>query len=427
MSEEIILQLKTLQEWFFLNQAGNKVIYVICFFMLLAFLVVLITKKIKVPIVVGYVFLGIIFSVNTIELLPFLSPIQQEWYAFSIQNLNIIAQIALAFIAFTIGSELSVKIISKMGRSIIYIVFLQAFAAFAFVTIGLLLIGKPLYFALLFGTLATATAPAATVMVIKEYNAKGPVTSMIMAVVGIDDAIALFMFSLISPIAYILYFGEGNLSVVNSLVLPLVEIIGSVTIGLAIGYISQKLMTIFDDKTKKILLLLVTIIGGTTLSLLFHLSPLITNMAIGFAYRNFATKNLEIGEDLETITIPIYAMFFILAGTEIEFSSIVAAGFLLIAFVYTITRAIGKIGGSVLGGIFAKAPSNIKKYVGLGLLPQGGVALAMAYTIQQQFAATPHVGRLVFNVILFTAILTEVFGPLATKYAIFKAGEAKEI
>ncbi|AGB40733.1 Kef-type K+ transport system, membrane component [Halobacteroides halobius DSM 5150] len=415
-----------IEEWLLINQLGNKVIYIIGGLLFAALFIVLMAKKYKVPIVVGYVFLGILLSVDLVEKLPFLSVGQKAWYAFVIGSLDYIPQLALAFIAFTIGSELSIKIFKNLGKNIVYIVLLEAFGSFILVTLTLYTIGKPLYLALLLGAIASATAPAATVMVLQEYNAKGLLTSMILAIVGIDDAVALIIFSLVEPLALILYSGTGDLALTNILVVPLVEIIGSIVIGLIIGYISQRFMNGLEDKTKMILTLGTTVVGSSALAILGHLSPLITNMAVGFAYRNFAKRNLGIAEYLDTLTVPLYAMFFILAGTEIEFSSLGSSSFLIIALTYTLARIVGKIGGASLGAWLGNAPSKIKKYVGLGLLPQSGVAIALAYTVQSDFANAPQVGLLVFNTLLFTAALTEVFGPLATKYAIVQAGEAHD-
>ncbi|MFP4661635.1 MAG: cation:proton antiporter [Halanaerobiales bacterium] len=423
MDTELIERLQTIEEWLIYNQAGNKVIYIIAFFTVMALGVVFLTKKMKVPIVVGYVFLGILLSSDLIGRLPFLSQEAKEWYGFTVANFSYISHLALGFIAFTIGSELSIRLIKKLGKSITYITVLQALGAFSIVTIGVLLLGYPVYIALLLGAIATATAPAATVMVLREYRAEGIITSMILAVVAIDDALALIIFSLIGPIALIQFSGEGTLNLSNIVMFPLLEIILSIAVGLLLGYISQKVVVEIDDKTKKVLTLLTTILGGTALSILFHLSPLITNMAIGFAYRNFTRKNPGVAEPMETITIPLYALFFIIAGTEIQFDGIASVTFLVLAAVYFIARIIGKVGGSWLGAVIAKAPEKVRKYVGLGLLPQSGVAIALAYTVQQDFINAPSVGTLIFNILLITAAMTEVVGPLATKYAITKAGE----
>lgn len=427
MELEIVNKLRELQDWYMLNQVGNKEIYLVAILITLAFFTVLIAKKIKSPIVVGYVFLGILLSVDLVNLLPFLSQAQKQWYEFTLETFNYITNIALAFIAFTIGSELSIKMLKSMGKNIIIIVLLESIGGFGLVTLSVYyILGQPIYIALLLGAIASATAPAATVMVLQEYNAEGPVTSMIMAVVGIDDAIALTIFSLIRPIAMMQYSGKGNISVINSLGRPLLEISLSIVIGLIIGYISQKNIIEFEDKTKKIMTIISTIIGGSAIAIYFNLSPLITNMSIGFAYRNFASKNPGIDKYMDTLTTPLYAMFFILAGTEIRFSSIIAGGFFIIALVYIIARIIGKVGGAYLAGIITDAPDMIKKYVGLGLFPQSGVAIALAYSVQKQFASDPQIGLLVFNTLLLTAALTEVIGPLATKYAVKQAGEIRE-
>ncbi|GAB6137559.1 cation:proton antiporter [Halanaerobaculum tunisiense] len=423
---DLVEEIYYLEEWLVSNQLGDKIIYIIGGLILAALLIVLAAKKYKIPIVVGYVFLGILLSVDLIERLPFLSAQQKAWYSFIIGNLDYIPRLALSFIAFTIGSELSVNIFKNLGKKIFYIVLLEALGSFVLVTLLIFAIGKPLYLALLLGSIASATAPAATVMVLQEYDAEGLLTSMILAIVGIDDAVALIIFSLVEPLALILQSGTGDLAITNTLLIPMVEICGSIASGLLVGYISQKFMVQLEDKTKKILTLVTTIVGSSAIAILFHMSPLITNMAVGFAYRNFAKKNLDIADYLDTLTVPLYALFFILAGTEIKFGSLSSPSFLLIAFVYTCARITGKVGGASLGAWLGGTPEKVRKYVGFGLLPQSGVAIALAYTVQNDFAHAPEVGLLVFNTLLFTAALTEVFGPLATKYAIFKAGEAGE-
>ncbi|MFW6232780.1 MAG: cation:proton antiporter, partial [Bacteroidota bacterium] len=140
---------------------------------------------------------------------------------------------------------------------------------------------------------------------------------------------------------------------------------------------------------------------------------------------NFAKKNLLISEYLDTITIPLYALFFIIAGTEIRFSEMGSVSFFLIAAVYFIARSIGKIGGASLAAQISGASENVKKYIGLGLLPQSGVAIALAYSVQKQYAEAPEISMLIFNTLLLTAAVTEIFGPLMTKYALLKSGEGK--
>lgn len=413
------------KEWLLTNNIANKELYLISFFMLLAFLIVLLAKKYRVPIVVGYVFLGILLSPDIISIFPAVDEQISQMYIFSLANLDYVTNIALAFIAFTIGSELSVKTLKRLGKSIFSIAILQTVAAFVVVTAAVYMIGKPLFMALLFGAIASATAPAATVMVLKEYNAEGPLTSTIMAVVGLDDAFALILFSLINPIAFSRYQGGGAVDLTEVLVYPAVEIFGAIILGLALGYAAQYLLAKFNQKTRKILTIVTTITLTSSISIYFGFSPLIANMAVGFAVRNFAKKNLEISEVMDTLTIPLYAMFFIIAGTEIRFSAIASFGFLLVAFVYSAARIVGKVGGATLAAKLSGAPESVQKYIGFGLLPQSGVAIALAYTIQKQYVQDPEVGLLIFNILLLTAAMTEVIGPLLTKYAVIKSGESK--
>ncbi len=423
MDLEAVTSLYDLQHWLLINQVSNKSLYVVGILIVFALSVVLLTKRFRVPIVVGYVFLGILFSVSIVKQLPFLSESQKEWYAFTIESFDYVADLALAFIAFTIGSELSIKILRNLGKKIIIIVLLESIGAFAIVIGAMLLIGQPFYLALILGAIASATAPAATVMVLKEYNAEGILTSTLLAVVGIDDAVALTIFSFAEPISLIRALNMGQLSLLNSFFEPLAEVVGAIAVGILIGFFSVRLIITFEDKTKKIITLTATVIGASASAVCFHLSPLITNMAVGFAYRNFTTKNPGIASYMETLTVPLYAMFFMLAGTKIKIMAVTSVSFLIVAIVYTLARIVGKVGGASLGAYLAGADERIKRYIGMGLLSQIGVAVALAYTVQRDFMEVPKVGLMVFNILLFTTAITEVVGPLATKYAITKAGE----
>lgn len=415
------------EEWLTFNNIANKELYLISILLLLAFLIVVLAKKYRVPIVVGYVFLGILMSPDIITTIPLVDQELTNLYTFMLANLDYVTHIALAFIAFTIGSELSIKTIKRLGKSIFYIAIFESIAAFAVVTAAVyIILDLPFFMALLLGAIASATAPAATVMVLKEYNAEGPLTSTIMAVVGLDDAFALIIFSLINPIAYSQYSGGGAVEISELIVYPLLEIFGSLAVGLAFGYAAQYLLTNFSEQTKKILTIVTTIVLSSAVSTFFGFSPLITNMAVGFSVRNFAKKNLQISEEMNTLTVPLYALFFIIAGTEIRFSEMASLSFLLIAFTYLMARIIGKVGGSTLAAKISDAPAAVKKYIGFGLLPQSGVAIALAYSVQKQYSQDPQVGLLIFNTLLLTAALTEVVGPLLTKYAVINAGESKK-
>ena len=423
MNELINFSAHDVEEWLVLNNIANKELYLIASFLLFAFLVVLLAKKYRIPIVVGYVFLGILLSPDIISVFPIINSEMSKMYTFVLANLDYVTNIALAFIAFTIGSELSIKTIKRLGKSIFSIAIMESVSAFIVVAAAVYMIGRPLYMALLFGAIASATAPAATVMVLKEYNAEGPLTSTIMAVVGLDDAFALIIFSLINPIAYSQYKGEASIKLTEIIVLPLIEIFGAIILGLFFGYVTQYLLTKFTEKTRKILTIVTSITLSSAVSIFFGLSALIANMSVGFAVRNFAKKNLEISDEMDTLTVPLYALFFIIAGTEIRFSEMGSLSFLMIAFTYLIARIIGKVGGSTMAAKISGAPEAVQKFIGFGLLPQSGVAIALAYSVQKQYVQDTKVGLLIFNTLLLTAAMTEVFGPLLTKYAVIKSGE----
>ncbi|MFW5999399.1 MAG: cation:proton antiporter [Halanaerobiaceae bacterium] len=419
-----LMEIENAEKWLLTQQAGNKQIYVFAFLMLVALVVVIIAKKYRIPLVAGYVFTGVLISVDVVGRLPFLSAEIKEWYSFTITNSQYISDIALAFIAFTVGSELSMKMISRMKKLLLYIVPVETFMVFILVTVAVTVAGQSLYVALMLGGIAAATAPAATVMVLKEYNAEGPLTSTIMATVGLGDALAIIIFSIVKSIAFIHFSGAADYSVLTTIFGPLLEIAGSLGLGLGLGYLAQKYLVEMERKTKKLLLLITTVVGVYTLALVFALSPLIANMGVGFVFRNFARRNPGIAGYLETITVPLYALFFILAGTKIKFGMLSSAGFILVTFLYLFARITGKIAGTSLGARLAGAPEKIRRYAGLGLFPQSDVAIALAYTVQRQFVSVPEVGSLIFNILLFSAAVTEVFGPFATRYAIFRAGEA---
>ncbi len=422
---EAAIELERLQEWFHVNELQTRAIYLIAFFLVLAMLAIIVSKKYSLPIVVGYVLFGIVISPDILNLIPFLESEFHSWYEFLIIKLDYITQIALAFIVFTIGSELSLRTFRRLGKSIYIITIFEALGAAFVSALAVYLIGAPVYMALLLGAIAAASAPASTIMVLKEYNAEGPLSSTLMAVVGLDNTLSLILFALISPVA-MMFIGTGEPLSIQILLTPVLEISAAILIGLAIGYLAQHYISMVEDKTKKVVAILTSVVLSSALSLVFGLSSLIANLALGFAIRNFAEKNLEISEYLDTLTIPLYAMFFIFAGAEIRFTQMGSSAFLITAFVFLVFRIIGKYGGAILAGHFSDAPPVVKKYIGLGLFPQGGVAIALAFSVQKQFTQIPDTSLMIFNMVILTAALTEIFGPLFTKEAVIRSGEAEE-
>ena len=431
MSLEMVNSLAELRQWSVLNHVDHKVVYIIGALVFFSFIVISITKKLKIPKVVGYVLIGILFSVSTIKRIPFLPAQAKEWYAYLINSFSYVTVLTVSFISFKIGTELSLEVLKKLELEFALIVFLESLGAFGLVTGSMLLLDQPLFLALVLGAIACATAPAATVMVLKEYKAHGELSATLLVVLALDEALALIIFSFAEPIALTCGSEHMSLTWMNGLFIPLVKVLGSISLGLVIGYFSQKGMIAYHSKVRKVLLLLTTVFGASALAILFDGSPLIANLAVGFAYRNFCKRHLGIAKDMDTITIPLYAIFFILAGTQIRITSITSRGFLIIALTYAVTRIIGKLSGAYLGAKLSDAPKKVQKYIGLGLLPQIGVAIDLAYKVERDFihlaGEKAKLGMLVFNILLFTAAITEILGPLATEYALSKSGEMKEL
>ena len=417
-------ELYQLEHWLQLNELQTRAIYLLAFFLVLSLLAVVVSKKYSLPIVVGYVLFGILISPDILGVLPFLEIEFHHWYEFLIFKLDYITQIALAFIVFTIGTELSVRTFKRLGKNIYIIALVEALTAVIISALAVYLIGVPAYAAVLLGAIAAASAPASTVMVLREYNAEGPLSSTLMAVVGLDNTLALIIFGLLSPLAVLMIEGGAILSI-DVLVIPFFKIIAAAVLGLGIGYAAQHYISYVDDKTKKVISIITAVILSSALSLFLGLSSLISNLAVGFSVRNFAEKNLQISDYLETLTIPLYAMFFIFAGAEIRFSQMASSTFIYTAFVFLAARIIAKVGGAFIAGRLSDASINVKKYIGMGLIPQGGVAIALAFSVQKQFPQVPETALMIFNIIILTAAITEIFGPLLTKEALIRSGEAK--
>jgi Kef-type K+ transport system membrane component KefB len=373
---------------------------------------------------------GSLFSASVVEQIPFFSIEFVEWYTYLINSFNFVTILAVSFISFTIGTSLSLKVLKKLEAQFTLIILLESIGAFVLVTMSMLYIGKPLYLAILLGAFATATAPAATVLILREYGVQGEFSATLMIILALDEALALVIFSFVEPISLITVDPARTLNIINGFIIPVIRIISAAGLGMFFGYLSQRYISFDHSKKQKVFLILLTVIGGAALSIALHLSPLIYNLFVGFAFCNFADRHIGVADLIDTLTMPLYAIFFILAGTKIQITNIFTSSFMLIAIIYTIARLIGKIGGASVGARLANAPQSVQKYIGFGLMPQIGVALDLAYVVQRDFVNIQNtevdVAVIIFNIILFTSLFTEITGSAATEYALFKSGEIKE-
>jgi Kef-type K+ transport system membrane component KefB len=382
----------------------------------------LLSNKLKFPRVTGYIIIGIILSPSVLNLIP----------RATIDKLDIITHITLGIIAYLIGASLRMESIRKLGRSIAWITPTQSLGAWLVVTLALAFVAPRIMavpgatftnnylpMALVAGAIASATAPAVTMAVIREYKARGPLTTTLLAVVAIDDAIAVVAFAIAAGVAQSLVTGSGSISLYQMLAVPGLEIAISLGIGTALGFALVYLTRLVKSRA----LLLATVLGMillcTGLANFLGVSLIMANMTLGFVVANRMTDSETIGV-IEGIEEIVFAIFFVFSGMHFEAGVMRIAGTL--ALVLFGVRFAGKYFGTVIGAKISRASDEVKKYLGLALVPQAGVALGLALLAEEMF---PTLGHLLFNVVLGSVIINEIVAPPLTKYAITKAGEAE--
>ena len=369
----------------------------------------------KLPGVVGYLLAGLILGPSFLNVfsLPLLD------------KLEVFTGFALSLIAFIIGSEMKLNTFKEMGKGIGVITLLESFGAFALVASGVYLLTHKLYFALVFGAMAPASAPAGTVAVLQEYKAKGRLTSALYAVVGLDDGLAIMIFALAIALAKLSLTGE-EISTVSVLRGPVVEIFGSVALGAVVGvitgYCCRKIPR--EDGILAVSLGSVMICAGIANYL--HFSLILANLTLGMVFVNlFSASNRKAYRAVQSISLPIYIIFFFVAGASLQIKLLPAMG--ILGLVYVVCRIVGLIGGAFLGATLSKQNSIIRKYLGLGILSQAGVAIGLAVLAAGELEPLGKAGEIlavaVVNTIAATTILFEIIGPIGTRFAISKAGE----
>jgi len=368
---------------------------------------------VKLPRVTGYLIAGIIFG-------PSLLNIFSENY---LTQLDFIPQLALGIIALVIGAGLSFDLVKRLGSRFILITILQAVGAFSLVFLFLLLFKMPLGAALPLAAIATATAPAATVAIIREYRAQGPLTETILSVVALDDALAIMLFGLVLTIdlKQLSTFGETAL---QSLSASFVEILVALVIGVILGLAAHFLIKIAKEVTDSLIIILGIVLLGIGLASISHTSALMTNMFLGVTLINVSSKNRDIVANLEKLTPPIYCFFFVLAGANLNLKVFTTVGPTMITWgiIFISARIIGKIVGAYVGGALSGASETIRKYLGLTLIPQAGVAIGLTLLITQD-SSYFEFRSVILNITLIAVAFNEIVGPACTRFALFKAKE----
>ena len=402
-------------------------------------------KLIHFPNVTGFLIGGIIIGPwvfgNIIQ--------QKDTMVEIVNSLSFMSEIALGFIAFTIGGSFKISALKKVGKRATVISIAEALGGSLIVIavlfvgyfIGLKNIGLTIPMILILGAIACATAPAATLLVINQYKAKGPVTETLIPVVAFDDAVALIAFSVLFSIAKIVQLG-GDFDPINALLIPFLQIVISLVIGAGIGFIVSSATKWFKSRHNRLILIIASVLLCVGLaqidtakvfgwSFSFQLSSLLTVMALGGVYANFAHGLVTTNEYLDKFTSPIFMLFFVISGAKLNFGVFFTDSALIvviIAAIYLIARVIGKWLGSALGSKITSCPPVVQKYLGFTLVPQAGVALGLAGNTQTFFGGlsdvnAQQVGILVFTIIIVSTMVYELTGPLITKWALTKAGE----
>ena len=388
-------------------------------------------KPLGLPAVTGYLVAGVLIGPFCLGLLGV------EGLGFTsleyVEQFGLIADVALGFIAFSIGNEFRLSQLKQIGKQATVIAIFQALAATIFVDIALcvlsLILGPeklPMSVAITLGAVATATAPAATLMVVRQYKAKGKLTDILLPIVALDDAVGLVVFAVSFGIAKGMV--SGTVDIFSILVNPIVEIVASLLLGAVMGFVFSQVEKLFHSRSKRLSVSVMFVFLTVAVTMMkFHLgpvhiafSPLLACMMLGTIFCNVCESSEELMDRVDRWTTPLFVLFFVISGAELELNVFLDLAIVGIGVVYILFRSLGKYFGAYASAKFMKCDDNIVKNLGITLLPQAGVALGMSVTAMQLGG---YEGSLIRNIILFSVLIYELVGPMLTKMALTRAGE----
>ena len=386
-------------------------------------------KPFKLPSVTAYLIAGVLIGPYFLGSLHIngLGFVSEE----AVSMLSLVSEVALAFIAFSIGTEFRLEELKKTGKQAFVIGIFQALAATVLVDLALLgvhfMMPDKLSVAqvITLGAIATATAPAATLMVVRQYKADGPLTKLLLPIVALDDAVGLIIFAVSFGIAKSLV--SGSVDLISIIVNPILEIIASLLLGAILGWVLTQLEKMFNSNTNRLNMTIAVVFLSASLSMMdFHVGPfhisfssLLVCMMLGTIFCNICPLSEDIMERSDKWSSPLLALFFVISGAELQLSVFADGAIVFIGIVYIVFRCLGKYYGAELSAKATKCAPQICKYLGITLFPQAGVALGMCTTAMQ--LGEP--GELIRNITLFAVLIYELVGPLMTRNALMKAGE----
>ena len=365
-------------------------------------------RMLKLPNVSGYLVAGLFLGPSFFKYIS----------AADIDSFAVISEVALAIIAFSIGSEFVLKDMLKLSNSIMIITLLEVVGAIAVVfSLMYFVFNQPFAFSIVIASMSAATAPAATLMVIRQYRANGPLTRTVLPVVALDDVLGIMAFGIALSLAR-LSVGGSESTLLQMLLQPLVEIVGSLGLGAVLGFILAWVAQRAGDRDELQGMSLAAIAVATGLSNLLGLSPLLTNIVMGTVLVNVMRSSTRVFNSVNDFASPVYILFFTLAGASLDLRILMSVG--IMGLGYIIARAGGKALGAYVGARQVKAPESVQKYLGLALLPQGGISIGLSVLVRQYL---PQYAVPITTIIMFSVLVYEVSGPIFAKIAISKAGE----
>lgn len=398
--------------------------------LIMGLLMTRILRPLKLPDVTAYLIAGVLIGPYVlgrlnIQGVGFISTSDVEQYA-------LISSVALGFIASTIGNEFRLSQLKNIGRQAMVVGIAEGLVASVCVNIAMFVLHiflgdkLPVTTAILLGAIATATAPAATLMVVRQYKAKGKLTDILLPVVALDDAVALMVFAVSFGVAMALR--DGAFNITSILVEPILEIILSLIVGAFMGWLLTQLETLFNSNSNRLSLTIAFVFLTVGISMLefdiggIHIafSSLLVCMMLGTIFCNICPLSEDLMEKSDRWTAPLFALFFVISGAELELSVFSDISIVIIGVVYIVFRCIGKYLGAWSSSKAAGCDPTVQKYLGITLFPQAGVALGMCITAAAKFGAE---GAMIRNIILFSVLVYELVGPSMTKWALKRTGD----
>lgn len=385
----------------------NKIIIETAIMLLAGLFCGRLAKFLKFPNVTGYLIAGLLLGPSLLNLIP----------NSMVSGFGVISDIALAFIAFSIGTEFNLNYFKKVGIAPIVIAICEACGAIIIVTLVLIICGFDIKLSIMLGAIAAATAPAQTIMVINQYKAKGSLTSLLLSVVAIDDAVALIGFGFATTIVKMMS-SNMNTNIILSIISPITEILISFIIGAIMSLLMKLIFRWFKKSSNRACIIIAIVLFTYWFAEYFHGSSLLACMSLGAVLVNIYSETEDIVKIVDNFTPAIFMIFFVISGAGFEISALPDIG--MIGILYVVLRVIGKIFGAWFGGKMAKQEDKICKYLGPTLMPQAGVALGLIVVAGK---IVPDYASQIRVIILCSTFIYSIIGPVAAKFALEKSGE----